>query len=122
MLYRERVKKEFAIHRLVLAAFVGPLPSTKHQVNHKNGNRSDNRIENLEYATPSENQAHAWRTLNRVSRPGSKHHNAKLTEAVVIEIRLRYEAGEKQKDIAAEFGVSRPTISEVCTRKLWSHI
>ena len=49
------------MHVVVAEAFIGPCPFGK-SINHKNGNKMDNRIENLEYITFSENVAHAWRT------------------------------------------------------------
>jgi hypothetical protein len=114
--------KEFAVHRLVAAAFIGPLPSSVHQVNHKNGERSDNRLENLEYLTPSENQLHACRVLHRPSRPGSKHPLAKLKEIDVIEMRALHSDGWTGKDIAAKFGVSAGSVCWILKRKTWSHI
>ncbi len=122
ILHREKVKKEFAVHFLVISAFVGPRPSLVHQVNHKNGNRSDNRHENLEYVTPSENQLHACRVLHRPSRPGSKHHNAKLTEEDVLLIRSMHASGTMQKTLCGLFGVSPPTLSMICNRLIWTHI
>ena len=53
------------IHRLVATAFIAN-PGKRRTVNHKNGDRTDNRVENLEWATHSENQLHAYRELGRV--------------------------------------------------------
>lgn len=56
--------KYFWIHRLVLIAFIW---NSNLQANHKNMIRNDNRIENLEWVTSSENQLHAWKNWNRVT-------------------------------------------------------
>lgn len=112
------------VHAVVMATFCGPRPKGM-DINHKNGIRDDNRIENLEYATRSENHLHAYRVLGRpvVSNKGSKAGRAKLTESDVLEIRKRYAAGGVSQDsLAKEYGVSQHTISCIILRKNWTHI
>lgn len=59
--------KNWFIHTLVANAFIGSAPSKKHQVNHKDGNKLNNSVDNLEYVTPSQNLIHAYRTELRDS-------------------------------------------------------
>lgn len=55
-------KRKAYIHRIVAETFIGPSPFPKATINHKNGKKSDNRPENLEWVSQSENIKHAWRT------------------------------------------------------------
>lgn len=98
------VKKKF-VHVLVARAFIGPPPSTDHQVNHKDNVKNHNWPENLEWTTGSENQQHAHD--NYVAAPqGEQHGMCKLTDAQVVEIR-KLGGTMLQKEIAAKFGISR---------------
>lgn len=62
-LYNNGVHVHKSVHRLIAEAFI-PNPHKKPLVNHKNGNKSDNRVENLEWVTDSENKKHAYRVLH----------------------------------------------------------
>jgi len=65
-LSKDGVKKKFIFHRIVASVFI-PNTENKRTVNHKNGIKTDNRVENLEWATDSENNLHSFRELGRVS-------------------------------------------------------
>ena len=68
-LIKDGNKKVFRIHRMVAEHFIGKCPSDVHQVNHINGDKSDNRVENLEWVTPAENTAHAFEHGLRPKQP-----------------------------------------------------
>lgn len=77
--------------------------------------------DHLSVGTSAQNAADAARKGRRL--PGSKNHQAKLTEKLVLEMRARYaKGGISQKRIAEEYGVSPALVGFIVTRKLWKHI
>lgn len=114
-------KKRFnhQIHRLIANAFI-PNPEGKTQVNHIDGNKSNNRLENLEWVTPSENKIHAYTVLNQKAARGENHGVAKLTMERVKEIRQQYLTGEvTMQSLANQHQVCIQTISNVVHHKIW---
>jgi hypothetical protein len=112
-------KRTHYVHHLVLEAFVGPRPAGA-VVRHLNGLEWDNRLVNLAYGTPEENQAD--RSLHGTDAKGENHANAKLDEPDVLRIRDLYAAGRSQSILAAEFRITPGHVSEIVNRKLWDHL
>lgn len=108
------------IHALVMRAFVGPMPEGM-QVAHNNGDRNDNRLCNLRYATAIENNLDKF-AHGTVLR-GEQFSFAKMTEQSVLEIRRLYATGEfSQQSLADKFGTEQTNISQIVRRKTWAHI
>lgn len=105
-------------HRLVWRHFHGEIPAGL-CINHKNGVKDDNRPENLELATYSQNMSHAHRT-GLLNQNGERNHRTKLSQSQVLEIRRRREAGERLKSIAADFGISDRTASKIARGDRWA--
>lgn len=119
-LSKNGTNKTVKVHRIVAQAFI-PNPENKPTVNHKNGIKTDNRAENLEWATQSENMQHACD--NQLKRNDGEHNSqSKLTWENVRYIRSVY----KQKDplfgaipLSKKFGVHRKTISRIAAYQYW---
>jgi hypothetical protein len=111
--------KHLAIHRILASIFI-PNPENKREVNHKNTIRTDNSIDNLEWATPKENIQHSIKIgTNTQCLPGIHNPAAKLTEKQVLEIR---ELPGSQSSIAKKYNVSRRTIGFIKRRERWAHL
>jgi hypothetical protein len=109
-------------HRLVCQAFHGLAPQSDFQVNHINGIKDDNRVENLEWCTPSKNLYHAYDTGLKTAPRGSIHCRAKLDERDVSAIRRLWSLGQKARVIADAYGVTVRNICNICCRKIWRHV
>jgi predicted DNA binding protein len=83
-------------------------------INHINGNKEDNRKENLELVTVTENNRHALNKLGKDRTP-----NRKLTDEQVLVIRKELSKGVKQVELSKRFGVTRTTISYISKNKCW---
>jgi len=117
------------LHRLVAQAFI-PNPKNKPQVNHINGIKNDNRVENLEWCTGKENVAHAIKNgfiliptcSKELKARGSKNGQSKLTECQVLEIRAKFKPYVYTRYmLAKEYNVKPTTIKDVILRS-WKHI
>ena len=117
--------KMYYVHRLVAMMFI-PQEIGKIFVNHKDGNKHNNSVDNLEWVTRSENEKHAWVTglknINTVGTKGEKHGMHKLSQSDVNWIReqhRQYDSEFGTKALATLFNVSPQTITNIVNNKSW---
>lgn len=107
------------IHRMVIETF-NPTEDDTLEVNHIDGDKTNNSLENLEWVTKSENHLHRH-SLNDAGR-GERCNLAKLTDSDIPLIRKKYNQGVSSKEIATEFGVTYKTIWRIVTNQTWTHV
>lgn len=140
------VQRRAYIHHLVMEVFVGPRPH-RMVINHKDGDKLNNSLENLEYVTQAQNAAHAIKTIGRKRGPsmpkpplkgiqtGDQHWTKRMPERIaraermphskmdadkVRQCRERASNGEKQVKLAAEFGLSVAQMSRIIRGTRWT--
>lgn len=113
--------KTFSVHRLIAQAYI-PNPNNFPTVNHKNGIKTDNRIENLEWVTFSENIIHAMETGLLVPAKGKNTKHGRFDEKDINEIRKLYSDGLSQYKIAELYNVTRGTIQQIVNKRTYSYI
>ena len=118
VLYDGNKTVNFIVHRLIALLYI-PNPDNKPMVNHINGNKRDNRIKNLEWVSNLENIKHAWDNKLMNPRPGTRHHNCKLTEEDVLYIRKQRKLGVPRKVLAEKFNVRKNHITRITTGLRW---
>lgn len=111
--------KPVKIHRLVAEIYSRGSGET---VNHKNGVKTDNRAENLEWMSRSDNSSHAWKLGLTSALRGQRCGKSKIKDRDVLEIRNRYLRGESQVSIAKLFLITQANISSIVLNKTWKHL
>ena len=133
-LWEKKTSKNCRVHRLVAEAFLPSVPG-KHIINHKDGDKTNNNLDNLEWCTQSENHLHAHRiglkpittkqkaararNFAKIDPKGVNNGRAKLTEAQVLEIR---NSDRGQKELAEQYGISPAHVWRIRTNKLWKEL
>lgn len=121
-LCKGNIKKDFSVHRLVAMAFI-PNKEGKKEVNHINGNRADNRVQNLEWCTRSENERHAYRALGKKPNTPWKDKPRKCARRFSDDQVRRIRKDKRSSPvIAREHGVSKTTIRDIKIRKNYKEV
>lgn len=113
-------RKSILLHRLIALTFI---PNTLNlpEVNHKDGNKFNNHVDNLEWCTRQENIDHSW-SEKLTNCIGEKHHNSKLNNIAVKEIRSKYASGKySYSQLGIEYGTNMYNIRNVVKRLTWNH-
>lgn len=110
----------YKVHRLVAIAFI-PNPDNKPDVNHKDGVKTNNFKDNLEWNTKKENTQHAHRTGLARGRRGEEHGQTNLTEIQAIDIKYNHN-GKTGVELARMYGITTSSVSAIRTGKRWKYI
>ncbi len=116
-------KSTRTVHSLILETFVGPRPHGFDGC-HNNGIPSDNRLENLRWASRSDNvkDSIAHGTFSRNAPCGERSNLSKLVAEDVLRIREATLFGARQKDLASIYGLERTAVQDIVHRNTWVHL
>jgi hypothetical protein len=121
-LYGKNKQKTFRVHRLVGLAFL-PKVKNKSEINHKDGNKLNNDVENLEWTSRSENVKHAYDTNLKKGMIQEKNGRAKLTIKKANKIREDYMSKKyTQTYLAKKYKLSQPLVGRVINNLIWNKI
>jgi len=122
-LSRDNERHREYVHRIVWSAFRGTIPKGV-EINHIDGDKHNNRLDNFELVTRSANMKHCFKflcpSLKRVQ--GVEHHKAKLTPDIVREIRRMRADGVDRSTIATTFGITKTAVYYIDIGKNWKHV
>lgn len=110
------------VHRILALSFIDN-PKNKKEINHIDGNKQNNNLNNLEWTTRSKNMKHAFELGLHKAKKGEENNKAKLTKNEVKEIRRLYKKGEyTQTRLGEMFDVSSANINEIVNNKTWKEV
>jgi len=114
--------RRHAVHRLIIMSFQG---KSKLQVNHIDGDKANNNLNNLEYCTSSENLKHSY-ALGLQDKKGEKHHFAKFTNKQILDIREKNKSKNMKigywKELSEKLNVHPNTLYAIRKNINWRHI
>lgn len=113
--------KRYLVHRVVYALVHGECPCEM-QINHIDGNKLNNNIENLELVTASENAIHANKTGLSVAKIGENSGRAILNDSQVIELYCDFKRGMTLEVASKKYGISQTAASYIRSGKTWKHL
>jgi hypothetical protein len=111
-------RKTFLVSRLVAFEFISN-PRELKEVNHIDGNKENNRVDNLEWVTAKENVNHSFRIGLHKSRRGEGNSNSKLSLKNVIEIRKMLKNKTKHSAIAKKYQISKSLVGQIGRNIIW---
>lgn len=119
---KNTARESVSVHRLVALAFI-PNPDKLPHINHKNGIKSDCRLENLEWCTVSANRNHALKNGLAGIAMGSRLPQSKLSSEIVREARSRYIPYKvSAASLAKEYNVTAGTMAKALRKETWKHV
>ena len=120
VLYKNGKGKNLKIHRLMAKSFL-PNKENKECINHKNGIKTDNNLENLEWCTISENNFHTWKMCLKKANPlkGELCKTSKLKNDDVLAIRA---SKSNCTELGVIYNVHKSSISLIKSGKTWRHL
>lgn len=110
-----------SVHRLVVQTFIGEIPKGM-VVNHKDGDKHNNKLSNLEIVTPSENTKHALENGLFTAAKGVRTGKAKLTESQVLEVYKLLKDGVSNDEIARRFNINFRSVPQIKKGRRWAHL
>ena len=120
----ESYGRAFRIHRLVALVFLGSPPNDKQDVNHIDGNKTNNNVENLEWSNKSLNGKHAYKLKLRgvVSLRGDKHPMRVIDSVIAKQVKTLLLLGMSKIQISKKLGISKNIVYNISGGKTWKHV